>query len=47
MPRKIREKVGEVHRIRTVTTFGDHVKEALQIAFGVAIVIVFLIALIS
>ena len=40
VPRQIREKIGEVHRVRTVKTFGDHVKEVAQIAGGIVVIIV-------
>ncbi|WP_195820658.1 hypothetical protein [Roseobacter sp. MH60115] len=45
MPRKVREKVGEIHRTRIEKTFFDHVKEVLQGAAVIALGIIFLIAI--
>ncbi|QPH54673.1 hypothetical protein [Pontivivens ytuae] len=39
MPRTEKEKIGELHRYRTVKTFGDKVKEAIQNILGVCVLV--------
>jgi hypothetical protein len=40
MAKQIRSKIGEIHQVRTVKTFGDHVK---RIADVIGVIVVFLV----
>lgn len=45
MPREVKEKVGDVYSVRVEKTFGDYVKQGLQIIGGVALVAIFVVGL--
>ena len=45
MPKQIRTKVGEIHHVRTVKTFGDQVKEFAQGVAGIAIIIFIIVVI--
>lgn len=45
MPKQVRTKVGEIHHVETVKTFGDQVKEFAQGLAGIAVIVVIAIAI--